>query len=50
MMGHDDKKEWFNIATNYTTNQSQEEPTDCIKQFLLAFMEDGASLDIKEWS
>ena len=35
--------------TNYGTNQSQEEFEDCIKQFLLLFMEKNISLDIKEW-
>jgi hypothetical protein len=42
MMGHD-------IKTNYGTNQSQEELKNCIEQFLLLFMEDDISLDIKEW-
>jgi hypothetical protein len=49
MMGHDAWKKWFDIVTNYATNQSQQELENCIKRFLLLFMEEDVSLDIKEW-
>jgi hypothetical protein len=48
-MGHDAQKKWFNIVTNYATNQSQQELENCIERFLLLFMEEDVSLDIKEW-
>ena len=49
MMGHDAQKKWFDIVTNYASNQSQEELENCIERFLLLFMEEDVSLDIKEW-
>jgi hypothetical protein len=49
MTGHDAQKKWFNIVTNYATNQSQQELKNYIGQFLLLFMEEEVSLDIKEW-
>ena len=49
MMGHDAQKKWLDIVTNHATNQSQEELEDCIERFLLLFMEEDISLDIKEW-
>ena len=49
MMGHDAQKKWFDIVTNYSTEQTQEELEDCVERFLLLFMEEDVSLDIKEW-
>ena len=49
MMGHDPQKKWFDIVSKHATNQTQEELEDCIERFLLLFMEDDVSLDIKEW-
>jgi hypothetical protein len=49
MMGHDAQKKWFYIVTTYASNQSQEELENCIEQFLLLFIEEDVSLDIKEW-
>ena len=43
------RKKWFNIVTTHATNQSQEELVNCIERFLLLFMEEDVSLDIKEW-
>jgi hypothetical protein len=36
-------------VTNYGKNQSQQELENCIECFLLLFMEEDISLDIKEW-
>ena len=49
MMGHDAQKKWLDIVTNHATNQMQEELKICIERFLLLFMEEDISLDIKEW-
>ena len=49
MMGHDAQKKWFDIVANYGTNQSQEALEQCAEQFLLLFMEEDVSVDIKEW-
>jgi hypothetical protein len=49
MMGHDTQKKWLDIVTNHGTIQTQEEFEDCIERFLLLFMEEDISLDIKEW-
>ena len=49
MMGHDAQKKRLDIVTNHASNHSQEELEDCIERFLLLFMEDDISLDIKEW-
>ena len=49
MMGHDAQKKWFDIVNTYATNQTQDELEDCIERFLLLFMEEDISLDIKEW-
>jgi hypothetical protein len=49
MMGHDAQKKWLDIVTNHGTNQTQEELEDCVERFLLLFMEEDISLDIKEW-
>jgi hypothetical protein len=49
MIGHDPQKKWFDIVSKHATNQTQEELEDCIERFLLSFMEDDLSLDIKEW-
>jgi hypothetical protein len=49
MMGHDAQKKWFDIVTTYATKQSQEELKNFIERFLLLFMEEDVSLDIKEW-
>jgi hypothetical protein len=49
MMGHDAKKKWFDIVANYGKNQSQQELENCIERFLLLFMEEDISLDVKEW-
>jgi hypothetical protein len=49
MMGHDAQKKWLDIVINHATNQSQEELENCIEKFLLLFMEEDISLDIKEW-
>jgi hypothetical protein len=39
----------INIVANYGKNQSQQELENCIERFLLLFMEEDISLDIKEW-
>jgi hypothetical protein len=49
MMGHDAQKKWFDIGTTYGTNQSQESLEQCVERFLLLFMEEDVSVDIKEW-
>jgi hypothetical protein len=49
MMGHNAQKKWFYIVANYGKNQSQQELENCIERFLLLFMEEDISLDIKEW-
>jgi hypothetical protein len=49
MMGHDTQKKWFDVVATYGTNQSQGELENFIKGFLLLFMEEDISLDIKEW-
>jgi hypothetical protein len=49
MMGHDSQKKWFDIVNKFGTNQTQDELEDCIERFLLLFMEEDISLDIKEW-
>ena len=49
MMGQDAQKKWFDIVTSFGKNKSQEELENCIEQFLLLFMEEDISLDIKEW-
>jgi hypothetical protein len=49
MMGHDPQKKWYDIVSKHATNQTQEELEDCIERFLLLFMEDDVSVDIKEW-
>jgi hypothetical protein len=36
-------------VANYGENQSQQELKNCIERFLLLFMEEDISLDIKEW-
>jgi hypothetical protein len=49
MMGHNVQKKWTDIVSIHRTNFRQEELEDCIKHFLLLFMEEDISLDIKEW-
>jgi hypothetical protein len=49
MMGHDAQKKWLDIVTNHVTTHTQEELENCIERFLLLFMEEDISLDIKEW-
>jgi hypothetical protein len=49
MMGHDAQKKWFDLVATHGTNQSQDELEDFFEQFLLLFMEEDMSLDIKEW-
>jgi hypothetical protein len=49
MMAHDPQKKWFDIVANHGTNQTQVELENCIERFLLLFMEEDISLDIKEW-
>jgi hypothetical protein len=47
MIGHDAQKKWLDIVTNHATNQTQEKLEDCIERFLLLFMEEDISLDIR---
>jgi hypothetical protein len=49
IMRHDAQKMWLDIVTNHGTNQTQEELEDSVERFLLLFMEEDISLDIKEW-
>jgi hypothetical protein len=49
MMAHDPQKKWFDIVAVHGANQSQVELENCIARFLLLFMEEDVSLDIKEW-
>jgi hypothetical protein len=49
LMGHDAQKKWMDIVTNNAKENTQKELEECVEKFLLLFMEEDNSLDIKEW-
>jgi hypothetical protein len=49
LMGNDAQKKWLDVVNTNGKNQTQQELVDCIERFLLLYMEEDISLDIKEW-
>jgi hypothetical protein len=49
LVGNDAQKKWLDVVNTNGKNQTQQELVNCIERFLLLYMEEDISLDIKEW-